>query len=236
MKPRNLLVSAAALVLAAVASTPSVAAVYNYSFTYNFAASTCSTAEGIRYCAEFYAVTPPSDAPGDQYDFSVNLSSRVTVPGSATLSVFYVGLYDLDSVDGATTPNTLSTFASTVFGYVGPAGLLTSGVYNNFGYYGYAGFFGPNPGFSLTGLDSTVTVDTQDASPLLGAVVTYAYAVGVPEPATWAMTLFGAGLVGAGMRLARRKDGMARPRPERSSNGASFALEPDPFARNRCKR
>jgi len=213
MKPRNLLVSAAALALAAVASTPSVAAVYAYSFTYNFAAATCSTAGGIRYCAEFYGVTPPTDDIGDQYNFNVALSSRVAVPGSATLSVFYVGFYDANSLDGDTTPNTFSTFASTVLGYVGPAGLLTSGTYNNFGYYGYAGFFGPNPGFSLTGLDSTVTVDTQDASPLLGAVVTYAVGVpeaaGVPEPASWAMTLLGAGLVGAGMRRARRKDGMA---------------------------
>ena len=29
---------------------------------------------------------------------------------------------------------------------------------------------------------------------------------GVPEPATWAMMLLGAGLVGGGLRMARRKD------------------------------
>ena len=32
---------------------------------------------------------------------------------------------------------------------------------------------------------------------------------GVPEPASWAMMLLGVGLIGAGMRMARRKDGLA---------------------------
>jgi hypothetical protein len=32
---------------------------------------------------------------------------------------------------------------------------------------------------------------------------------GVPEPATWAMMLFGVGMIGAGLRIAGRKDGMA---------------------------
>ena len=31
---------------------------------------------------------------------------------------------------------------------------------------------------------------------------------GVPEPATWALMLMGVGMIGAGVRLARRKDGM----------------------------
>lgn len=31
----------------------------------------------------------------------------------------------------------------------------------------------------------------------------------VPEPASWAMMLFGAGLIGAGLRLARRKDDLS---------------------------
>ncbi len=31
----------------------------------------------------------------------------------------------------------------------------------------------------------------------------------VPEPATWAMMLLGVGAIGAGLRMARRKDGMA---------------------------
>jgi hypothetical protein len=33
--------------------------------------------------------------------------------------------------------------------------------------------------------------------------------VAVPEPATWAMILIGAGMIGAGLRLARRKDDIA---------------------------
>jgi len=32
---------------------------------------------------------------------------------------------------------------------------------------------------------------------------------GVPEPATWAMTLLGIGMVGGGLRMARRKDAVA---------------------------
>jgi hypothetical protein len=31
----------------------------------------------------------------------------------------------------------------------------------------------------------------------------------VPEPSTWAMMLLGVGVVGAGLRMARRKDAMA---------------------------
>jgi fibro-slime domain-containing protein len=31
----------------------------------------------------------------------------------------------------------------------------------------------------------------------------------VPEPATWAMMLFGVGMIGGGLRIARRKNGMA---------------------------
>jgi hypothetical protein len=34
-------------------------------------------------------------------------------------------------------------------------------------------------------------------------------AVAIPEPATWAMMLCGLGMVGGGMRMARRKNGMA---------------------------
>jgi len=33
--------------------------------------------------------------------------------------------------------------------------------------------------------------------------------LGVPEPATWAMMLVGLGLIGGGLRMARRKEGMA---------------------------
>jgi len=33
--------------------------------------------------------------------------------------------------------------------------------------------------------------------------------VSVPEPATWAMMLLGVGMIGAGLRMARRKNGMA---------------------------
>jgi hypothetical protein len=33
----------------------------------------------------------------------------------------------------------------------------------------------------------------------------------VPEPATWAMTLFGLGMIGAGLRMSRRKDSLALP-------------------------
>jgi PEP-CTERM motif len=36
-----------------------------------------------------------------------------------------------------------------------------------------------------------------------------AFTATVPEPATWAMMLLGVGMIGAGLRVARRKDGMA---------------------------
>jgi hypothetical protein len=208
MKPRNLPASVAALALAASTSTPSVGAVYTYNFTFNPTAATCATAGDVHYCETLYAVTPPTDNPGDQYNINVTLTSRVTVPGSATHSEFLDGFYD--STAGYVNPplNALQSSTSTVLGYVGPPGLSTSGTYYADGYYGFAQLIGPNPGFSLTGMDSTITVGTQDAYPLAGAVVSYFETV--PEPATWAMTLLGAGLVGAGMRLARRKDSMAQ--------------------------
>ena len=205
MKPRNLLVSVAAL--AAVASTPSAAAVYTYNFTFNPAATTCVTANDLYYCAEFYAVTPPTDNPGDQYRINVTLTSPLTIPGSSTESEFYAGFYDSTATYGYPDSNALQSSTSTVLGYVGPPGLITSATYSDAGYVGFAGFFGPNPGFSLTGLDSTVTVDTQDPYPLVQGVVS-SFVV-VPEPTTWAITLLGVGLVGARMRRARRKDPMA---------------------------
>jgi hypothetical protein len=35
------------------------------------------------------------------------------------------------------------------------------------------------------------------------------FSAGVPEPATWAMTLLGIGMIGGGLRMARRKNAMA---------------------------
>ena len=206
MKPRNLLAPVAALALAAVTSTPSVGAVYTFSFTFNPAAATCARTGDIRYCQEIYAVTPPTDNPLDQYNINVTSTAPVTIPGSATLSEFIDGFYDSTAAYGKPSTNALQSSTSTVLGYVGPPSLITSATFSSGGYYGFAELVGPNPGFSLTGIDSTITVGTQDPFPLAGAVVSYYYAV--PEPPTWAMTLLGAGLVGAGMRLARRKASM----------------------------
>ncbi|HXQ47389.1 MAG TPA: PEPxxWA-CTERM sorting domain-containing protein, partial [Caulobacteraceae bacterium] len=50
-----------------------------------------------------------------------------------------------------------------------------------------------NPGYSLVFSPNVV-----DALP-----------AGIPEPATWAMMLFGVGVIGGGLRIARRESGMA---------------------------
>ena len=39
--------------------------------------------------------------------------------------------------------------------------------------------------------------------------ITGAQPLGVPEPASWAMMLLGVGMIGGGLRIARRKNAMA---------------------------
>jgi hypothetical protein len=86
---------------------------------------------------------------------------------------------------------------------MGPSGLITSFSSSYDGYYGIVGFASPNPGFSVTGLNSTVDVLTQDPFPLVALIV--GWQATVPEPATWAMILVGLGGLGAAMRSRRQQ-------------------------------
>jgi PEP-CTERM motif len=67
---------------------------------------------------------------------------------------------------------------------------------------GSSGSVGPSGFYSVTaGLNAGTA--TGNGGVTVGSVT------GVPEPATWAMMLFGVGLIGAGMRSLRRKDAVA---------------------------
>jgi hypothetical protein len=61
----------------------------------------------------------------------------------------------------------------------------------------------------LSGLSGELTVGYWDSYyPDNSGVQTLSIAA-VPEPATWAMVLLGVGMIGGGLRMARRKDRMA---------------------------
>jgi len=76
--------------------------------------------------------------------------------------------------------------------------------------------FTPGSAYALNTFSFTPT-SSSDTIAFVGAVLpgNQASAIdnltvsGVPESATWAMLLLGAGLVGGGLRMARRKDGLA---------------------------
>lgn len=207
MRPANHLVLAVAASGITLVASNATATVYTYDLAVDNAAATCGVSGDVRYCENFYAVTPASDNVGDQYKFNITFDQREYVPGSATNSSLFVGFYDSMASYNAVHHDASESQTSSVVGYLGPPGLITSFSYAYDGYYGVVGFFtSPNPGFSVTGLNSTVDVLTQDPFPLGGLVV--AWQATIPEPATWAMMLTGLALVGATLR---RK--AAHPKP-----------------------
>lgn len=77
-------------------------------------------------------------------------------------------------------------------------------------------FLGPgfSFGFTSTSCSGVVTCDQNNVgltpgASIFGPVDISASFAGVPEPATWAMTLLGIGLIGGGLRTARRKNALA---------------------------
>ena len=62
--------------------------------------------------------------------------------------------------------------------------------------------------FTASGASTVLTfTDLNNGSPYGAALDNVA--ISVPEPATWAMMLLGVGLIGGGLRMARRKDSVA---------------------------
>jgi len=79
-------------------------------------------------------------------------------------------------------------------------------------------FNGPSASIFEIGAGGTFTVPTGATELYLGTVDSYQWnnnvgaddvTLSVPEPATWAMMLLGAGMIGAGLRMARRKADLA---------------------------
>ncbi|HEY2050003.1 MAG TPA: PEPxxWA-CTERM sorting domain-containing protein [Caulobacteraceae bacterium] len=204
MKIRNALFIAGVAASAFVISNNSIAAVYTYNLTFDPSTFPCETAAGFHQCYAFNSIVPPTDNPGDEYNINVSFTKPIVVGPSGKFSQVYAGFYDLSaSFGGGSLSNALEYNASSVTGYVGPAGLSLGGFESSHnGYYGWAALYGPNPGFTVTGLSTTIDVKTKDPYPLVQLIV--ASDVEVPEPATWTMLLAGLGGVGLAMRSRRR--------------------------------
>jgi hypothetical protein len=65
---------------------------------------------------------------------------------------------------------------------------------------------GGNDALALSAYGGANSAEYQGGSPFSSVTGS---AMAVPEPATWAMMLFGIGMVGGGLRMARRKNDMA---------------------------
>ena len=150
-------------------------------------------------------------------------NSSVTFTGSEALSLPSNGQARIEAVDGAFTnlgfnlTNSALTFGRAEFNInAATAGSVTISGFDNMndpftGTFSLAG--GGQNFFNLVGINgqSIRNVSIVSTAPVtdvrqirLGGVAGVAGAV--PEPATWAMMILGFGMVGAGLRLRRRRE------------------------------
>jgi len=216
------------LTLAGLALTPVLAAsaasaaAYVENISANPASLTCVTASGHETCSGYASLYLPAD-PGatgtwlggsgvvilhDNDTMTINLSytSPLHVPNSAVESAAYVTLYDWNGIVSSQ-PTGGSTTTSTLANYVGPASPGTS--YSSINYTA-AGGYGPGLGgsqgpFSITGMNSVITITHGDPYEIIS--VAYGYQFAVPELATWSLIIVGIGAAG-GMLRARRRAGI----------------------------
>jgi hypothetical protein len=201
------------------------AATYTETITDNPSNFTCTTASDVKTCYGYaFLFAPPPKGTGtlvsgsgvfyanasDTVDIDLNYTTPLyvpmgagpTIPGKRPYDIAFDVLYDWNGSQLVITNESSSTL-STVTGYVGPPGLMLSETYTNIG--GFVGFGAPdsNPAaFSITGIDSTITVLASDPYPMYE--VAYGYETTVPEPASWVALLIGLGVVGAAIRTRRR--------------------------------
>jgi hypothetical protein len=134
-----------------------------------------------------YSMLSPSRTlnAGDELTETVNYTSPATVPGSARQNTFYIGLFNSVAANGAAPPGPdVATVVSSIEGYSGPpnpiVGPYTAGYLNQYvaGVGFCCGFGVPNPGFSLTGMQSHFTIVQGDPHPNVG--VDFGYGVVLP--------------------------------------------------------
>ncbi len=156
----------------------------NYSIAFDPATTKCGfyVRSGICSTAQVFAA-PVTASAGDVFRIQVTtpLGAPMVVPGSATSNGVYVDAYDTGATLGPGSPGPVQTRATLI-----PLGLITTASvppYRNsttsrsFDYLGTSGYFGaygtPNDGFSVTGIDATLTVLTPDALPTVGISAGY---------------------------------------------------------------
>ena len=200
----------AALGASGLAALPASATTYTDSFAISPGSLACSSFGDTDICN--FSVPVNSLVvlnAGDVLDLTVTYSSPLFVPGSKTSNLAYIGVVDNLYPGGpAGSGPIVASYASTVQGYVGPANPILgpfsdASVHSYFGVTGFCcGVGGPNAGFSLTQLQSTITILAGDPTPL--ASVDFGYQVNVPEPASWALMLVGFVGLGGALRARRR--------------------------------
>jgi hypothetical protein len=181
---------------------------------------TCSISNGLQTCGgyTFFQANQPAGAighynggsgilsvnPGDVITVDVSYTSTLDVPDSKTISLVYVDLFALNAAGKfAYLPNKTANVSSVLVNYSGPSNPYFS--YQSANYSASAGhYFGAgNPGgFSIDGIDSTFGLVQATSDYIILAA--YGYQAAVPEPATWAMMLFGFGSLGMALRRRRR--------------------------------
>ncbi|HEY2048099.1 MAG TPA: PEPxxWA-CTERM sorting domain-containing protein [Caulobacteraceae bacterium] len=229
-KIRSMSLTTLAMACLAIATADGAeAATYTETISDNPSTFICSTGDDLKTCYGYIFMFPPSPTgtgtlisgsgafyakTGDTVDIDLRYSSPLYVPkgtgiGPATsdnhpYDVAFALLYEWNGsqFNISTGP---SSSVSSIIGYVGPSDLTSSDKNHRYigGFVGFGGsFLTPVAPFSITGLDSTITVLTGDANPVYE--VAYGYQITVPEPASWAVLLVGLSIVGAALRTRRR--------------------------------
>jgi hypothetical protein len=186
MNVRALLLSAAIVASwGAVGLGSSRAASYETDITSDPASFNCGYFVTTEICGGAELLTTPVNlAIGDTYNIDVTYTRPLTVPGSMTSDVIYAEVFNQNILGGPAIPGPdSSTNATTLSNYVGPAGYFstyTSAGYLN-AYIAAAGFccgLPANAGFSLTGSQSSLLINTLDPDPMVG--VAWGYSVALP--------------------------------------------------------
>lgn len=210
----------------ALATAPGAkATTYSESIADNPSNFTCFTSGDLKTCYGNTVLFPPPPSgtgtltsgsgvfyanSGDIVNIDINYSSRLyvpigsgpSIPGERPHDVAFALLYVYDGSQlfAADIP---SSSSSVVSGYVGPPGLTLADNNPDAGaFVGFGGPFGNPAAFSITGMDSTITLDGSNPYPVYEVI--YGYQISVPEPGSWAIILIGFGGVGAATRIRRR--------------------------------
>jgi hypothetical protein len=150
-------------------------------------------------------LTPLTLVQGDVVRATVQLNQTLTVPATSEM---FIG-FNLFQGNGAVSPilpvstSGTMTFNPGGMGQIGPVSTACGNCIASIA------FLGASNAVSFGSLYTEFTIDTlTDPSFLIdGASVSYQLRdpiSAVPEPATWAMMIFGFGLVGGAMRVRRR--------------------------------